>query len=159
PYFVEGKTAELKYIFGDRILERQSVVYNNETGELYADFLTPDGSEYVSQGYTLVWDLPTDGKIPTTLNVYAHAEANRYTVTLVSEKPLEGFIESENGYTLTLTYVYNDGFYTADGEKYFFPDVDIQGEKVGAFENGEISFASFDDCSAILSDMTLCATW
>lgn len=160
PYFAEGRAAVISYVLGGIVMGTQTVVFDNETKELYADLLPPDLSGIVQAGYSIVWELPQDHKVPASLNVYGRTQANRYTVMLESEKPLDGFTLGENGlYTIMLTYVFDDGFYTASGDRFEFPAQDFGGERVAAFGNELFSFENFDDCTQILSDTTLRAQW
>ncbi|MDE5897150.1 MAG: InlB B-repeat-containing protein, partial [Clostridia bacterium] len=172
--FVEGQYTTLSYAVGDKTIATQHVVLNAQTGELYADLILPDLAPLTVAGYTVAWDLSAilqpDGSYRVTPEeiIQAKYTPNRYTVIFRSERPLPFFsevseysaVDGKSYYVAVTTYVYNDGFYFADGTKFVFPDVDIEGWYVEAFcDSYGNAYGDFADCGEILSDLTLTAKW
>lgn len=174
--FVEGQVVRIEYMVGDTEAGVQDVLVNKATGELYADLKTPDLREYAMKGYRASWDLSDltapDGShcVPTgkdTVVVYAQFTPECYKVTFLSEKPIAGFSEEliyneQAGglyYAVVVTYVYADGFYLANGDRWTVPEAESMGWRIAAFTDGSVEYRTQNDYLNITADTVLLAEW
>lgn len=157
--YISGVLTTVSFMLGDEVLGTQDVLFDGITYELYAKLNYPDASAYEIEGYSIVWN-KIEGKIEPNQLIYAYYAPNSYRVTLVSEKPLDGFAWNENAlrYELAVTYVYNDGFYCGDA-KLAFPEADVNGWRIAYFEDEAGNVYRSLDGADILCDTALTAVW
>lgn len=152
--YIEGSLKELFFVVNGEDAGSQSVVVG-PSGELYADVLYPDLTGYEKKpGYTLTWTKKiNEDAFEANATAYASYVPDKYTVTLESEREIDGYAYDEARGVWTYSFLYEYGTplnlpARAEEDKLM---------RVAAFTDGAGNAVS--DGANILSDTVLTAIW
>ena len=146
--YLEGKSRTLTYYAAGNELKEQEIMVD-ASGAPMGEVEYPVLDESLQlPGYTLQWPeaIPEDGQI------YAQYVPNVYKLTFESDRPAEGWTETDGKWQLALDYTYNETF--------SLPFASDERMKLVGFTDDEGNFyAASEDLTRVLSDRTLTAVW